>query len=176
MPSTVIGRELTMDQNAIDLGLLLLRLTVGVILALHGIAKYRGGIDGVGQWFKSEGLSPGLLHAHLAASSEIIFGFAIAAGLFMPISAMGYVGVMVTAGWVGHRKNGFFIIKDGWEYVFVLTAAVSSFALLGPGSWSLDNALGTEMSGIGWFVVTLLGGVGSAIALLLTFYRPDGEQ
>jgi putative oxidoreductase len=89
---------------------------------------------------------------------------------------MGYVGVMVTAGWVGHRKNGFFIIKDGWEYVFVLTAAVSSFALLGPGSWSLDNALGTEMSGIGWFVVTLLGGVGSAIALLLTFYRPDGEQ
>ena len=54
-----------MDQNAIDLGLLLVRLTVGITLALHGIAKYRGGIDGVGRWFKSEGLSPGLLHACL---------------------------------------------------------------------------------------------------------------
>ena len=165
-----------MDQNAIDLGLLIVRLTVGITLALHGIAKYRGGIDGVGRWFKSEGLSPGLLHAHLAAASEIIFGFAIAAGLLMPLSGMGYVGVMVTAGWVGHRRNGFFIIKDGWEYVFVLAATVSSLTLLGPGSWSLDNALGVQMSGIGWFAVTLLGGIGSAIALLVTFYRPDGDQ
>tara|TARA_B100000579_G_scaffold436152_1_gene461262 strand:- start:2747 stop:3247 length:501 start_codon:yes stop_codon:yes gene_type:complete len=165
-----------MDQNAIDLGLLVLRLTVGVTLALHGIAKYRGGIDGVGRWFKSEGLSPGLLHAHLAATSEIVFGLAVAAGLLMPFSGMGYVGVMVTAGWVGHRKKGFFIIKDGWEYVFVLAITASSFALLGAGSWSVDNSLGIEMSGIGWFIVTWLGGVGSAIALLLTFYRPDVDQ
>jgi len=165
-----------MDQNAIDLGLLVLRLTVGVTLALHGIAKYRGGIDGVGRWFKSEGLSPGLLHAHLAAMSEIVFGLAVAAGLLMPFSGMGYVGVMVTAGWVGHRKKGFFIIKDGWEYVFVLAITASSFALLGAGTWSVDNALGIEMSGIGWFIATWLGGVGSAIALLLTFYRPDVDQ
>jgi putative oxidoreductase len=94
----------------------------------------------------------------------------------MPLSGVGYVGVMVTAGWVGHRRNGFFIIKDGWEYVFVLAATVSSLTLLGPGSWSLDNALGVQMSGLGWFAVTLLGGIGSAIALLVTFYRPDGDQ
>tara|TARA_B100000579_G_scaffold374228_1_gene338333 strand:- start:1917 stop:2414 length:498 start_codon:yes stop_codon:yes gene_type:complete len=165
-----------MDQNAIDMGLLILRLTIGVTLALHGIAKYRGGIDGVGRWFKSEGLSPGLLHAHLAAASEIVFGLAVGAGLLMPLSSMGYVGVMITAGWVGHRKNGFFIIKDGWEYVFVLAVAASILALLGPGSWSVDNSLGIEMSGIGWFIATWLGGAGSAIALLLTFYRPDVDQ
>jgi putative oxidoreductase len=165
-----------MDQNAIDLGLLLLRLTAGVTLALHGIAKYRGGIDGVGRWFKSEGLSPGLMHAHLAATSEIIFGIGVAAGLLTPLSSMGYVGVMVTAGWVGHRKNGFFIIKDGWEYAFVLAIMASSFSLLGSGSWSIDNALGIEMSGLGWFIATCLGGAGSAIVLLSTFYRPDADQ
>ena len=165
-----------MDQNAIDLGLLLLRLTVGVTLVLHGIAKYRGGIDGVSRWFKSEGLSPGLLHAHLAAAGEIIFGFGVAAGLLMPLSGMGYVGVMTAAGWIGHRKNGFFIIKDGWEYVFVLAMTTSSLALLGPGSWSVDNWLGIEMSGIGWFIATWLGGAGSAIAMLATCYRPDVDQ
>ena len=52
-----------MDQDAYDLGLLLMRLTLGIVLALHGIAKYRGGIAGVGKWFTSEGLKPGFFHA-----------------------------------------------------------------------------------------------------------------
>jgi putative oxidoreductase len=83
---------------------------------------------------------------------------------------------MCVAGWVGHRKNGFFIIKDGWEYVFVLAVSTSCLVLFGPGSWSLDNALGIEWSGIGWFAVTTIGGIGAAIALLLTLYRPDGDE
>ena len=85
-----------MDQNALDLGLLLLRLALGVTLALHGVAKYRGGIAGVGRWFQSEGLKPGIVHAHLAALGEIGFGCAIAAGFLTPLSAMGYVGVMLS--------------------------------------------------------------------------------
>jgi putative oxidoreductase len=165
-----------MDQNAIDLGLLILRLVLGVTLALHGVAKYRGGIHGVGRWFESEGLRPGILHAHLAASSEVVFGCAIAAGLMTPLACMGYMGVMIVAGWVGHRKNGFFIIKDGWEYVFVLAAGAASLVLLGPGSWSLDSALGLAWSGSGWFLLTVLGGVGSAIALLASFYRPKADE
>ena len=165
-----------MDQNAIDLGLLILRLVLGVTLALHGVAKYRGGIEGVGRWFESEGLRPGILHAHLAASSEVIFGCAIAAGLMTPLACIGYMGVMIVAGWVSHRKNGFFIIKDGWEYVFVLGAGAASLALLGPGSWSLDEALGLTWSGNGWFLLTVLGGIGSAIALLACFYRPKTDE
>ena len=165
-----------MDQTAIDLGLLILRLVLGVTLALHGVAKYRGGIDGVGRWFESEGLRPGILHAHLAASSEVVFGCAIAAGLMTPLACTGYMGVMIVAGWVGHRKNGFFIIKEGWEYVFVLAAGAASLALLGPGSWSLDNALGLTWSGRGWFLFTVLSGVGSAVALLACFYRPKADE
>lgn len=164
-----------MDQTAIDLGLLILRLVLGVTLALHGVAKYRGGIDGVGRWFESEGLRPGILHAHLAASSEVVFGCAIAAGLMTPLACTGYMGVMIVAGWVGHRKNGFFIIKEGWEYVFVLAAGAASLTLLGPGSWSLDDALGLTWSGSGWFLLAVSGGIGSAIALLACFYRPKAD-
>jgi putative oxidoreductase len=165
-----------MDQTAIDLGLLILRLVLGVTLALHGVAKYRGGIDGVGRWFESEGLRPGILHAHLAASSEVVFGCAIAAGLMTPLACTGYMGVMIVAGWVGHRKNGFFIIKEGWEYVFVLAAGAASLTLLGPGSWSLDDALGLTWSGSGWFLLAVSGGIGSAIALLACFYRPKADE
>ena len=164
-----------MDQNALDLALLLLRLTLGVTLALHGVAKYRGGIAGVGRWFEGEGLKPGLVHAHLAALSEIGFGLALAIGLLVPFSAMGFAGVMAVAGWVGHRKNGFFIIKDGWEYVFVLAAAASCLSLTGPGSWSVDNAFGTELSGIGWFMCTVFGAIASAVGLLGVCYRPSGD-
>ena len=137
-----------MDQNALDLALLLLRLTLGVTLALHGVAKYRGGIAGVGRWFEGEGLKPGLVHAHLAALSEIGFGLALAIGLLVPFSAMGFAGVMAVAGWVGHRKNGFFVIKDGF---------------------------GTELSGIGWFMFTVFGAIASAVGLLGVCYRPSGD-
>jgi putative oxidoreductase len=60
--------------------------------------------------------------------------------------------------------------------VFVLAAGAASLALLGPGSWSLDNALGLTWSGRGWFLFTVLSGVGSAVALLACFYRPKADE
>jgi putative oxidoreductase len=154
-----------MDQDAYDLGLLLMRLTLGIVLALHGIAKYRGGIAGVGKWFTSEGLTP----------VEIGAGLGLAAGFFTPITAMAYVGVMSVAGWVGHRDKGFFVIRNGWEYTFVLASLAACLALLGSGKYSLDNLMGIEWSGTGWFAVTLGGGVLSAVLLLLVFYRPPAK-
>lgn len=164
------------DQDALNLGLLLLRLVVGVTLALHGIAKYRGGIKGVGGWFDSEGLKPGLLHAHLAGGTEIGAGLALAAGFLTPLSAMAYVGVMTVAGWVGHRKNGFFIIREGWEYVFVLGAAAAGIATTGPGEYSIDNALDITWNGLPWLIVSAGGGVAAAVALLAIFYRPPAAE
>ena len=164
-----------MDQDAYDLGLLLMRLTLGIVLALHGIAKYRGGIAGVGKWFTSEGLKPGLFHAHMAGSVEIGAGLGLAAGFFTPITAMAYVGVMSVAGWVGHRDKGFFVIRNGWEYTFVLASLAACLALLGSGKYSFHNLMGIEWSGTGWFAVTLGGGVLSAVLLLLVFYRPPAK-
>lgn len=164
-----------MDQDAYDLGLLLMRSTLGIVLALHGIAKYRGGIAGVGKWFTSEGLKPGLLHAHMAGSAEIGAGLGLAAGFFTPIAAMAYVGVMCVAGWVGHRDKGFFVIRNGWEYTFVLAALAACVPLLGSSKYSLDNLMGIEWTGAGWFAVTLGGGVLAAVLLLILFYRPPNK-
>ncbi|MFT5530786.1 MAG: putative oxidoreductase [Candidatus Poriferisodalaceae bacterium] len=161
-----------MDADAVNLGLLVIRVVVGVTLALHGIAKYKGGIKGVGGWFESEGLRPGIVHAHLAGLTEIGAGFGLALGFLTPLSAMAYIGVMAVAGWIGHRKNGFFIIKQGWEYTFVLGGTAAGIAATGPGEWSLDNAMGVDWNGIPWFIAAVGGGLGAAVGLLGLFYRP----
>ena len=104
----------------IDLVLLILRGVAGLTLAAHGWNKFFGGgrIAGTGRWFDSIGMRPGRLNALLAASSEMGAGVLLTLGLLTPVAAAGVIGVMVVAGWTVHRSNGFFIIKEGWEYVF----------------------------------------------------------
>jgi putative oxidoreductase len=80
-----------------------------------------------------------------------------------------------------HRHAGFWITarpEEGWEYVFVLAAGASALALLGPGEWSLDHALGIADAldgGVGAIVAA--AGVVAAAAQLVVFFRPanDGE-
>jgi putative oxidoreductase len=159
----------------IDLVLLLVRLTVGIGLAAHGYAKFFSGgkIAGTARWFDSIGMRPGKVHALIAASSEIIVGLLIAAGLLTSFAAMGYVALMAVAHWTVHRANGFFIIKEGWEYVFVLAMVAVTIATIGPGEWSLDNAIGIDDDLDGWTGLVLsAAGLAVAALFLLTFFRP----
>ena len=72
------------------------------------------------------------------------------------------------------NNNGFFIIKEGWEYIFVLAVVAMTIATLGPGKWSLDNAfdLASKLDGWAGFFISLLMGVGAGLAQLFIFYRP----
>ena len=81
---------------------------------------------------------------------------------------------MVVAGWTVHRNNGFFIIKEGWEYIFVLIVIALTIATIGPGKWSLDNAFnaGSKFDGWAGFLISLLLGVGAGLSQLFIFYRP----
>ena len=105
-----------------DVGLLVLRLVLGVTLALHGFNKFFGGgrIPGTARWFESIGMKPGKFHATVAATTEVSAGLGLAAGLLTPIPAAGFVSLMLVAAWTVHRHNGFFIVKEGWEYNLIL--------------------------------------------------------
>lgn len=163
--------------TAANLALLILRVVVGFTLAAHGWNKFTGGgrIPGTGRWFDSIGMRPGRLNAYLAASTEVGAGVLLALGLLHSLAAAGLIGVMTVAGWTSHRTNGFFIIKEGWEYVFVLSVAALVSATLGPGEWSIDEGLGiaTDLDGMTGFWIALLVGVGGGITQMLTFYRPS---
>ena len=108
-----------------DVGVLILRLVLGVTLAAHGYNKFFGGgrIPGTASWFESIGMKPGKFHATVAATTEIAAGLGLAAGFLTPIPAAGFVSLMVVAAWTVHRANGFFIVKEGWEYNLVLAVS-----------------------------------------------------
>ncbi len=76
-------------------------------------------------------MKPGKFHATVAASTEMAAGLGLAAGLLTPIPAAGFVSLMLVAAWTVHRPNGFFIVKEGWEYNLVLAASAVVVATLG---------------------------------------------
>lgn len=165
--------------QAQDLALLLLRASLGLMMAAHGYAKFfRGGkIDGTAGWFDSMGMRPGKVHALLAASTELGAGLLLAVGLATSLAAAGIVGVMAVAGWTTHREK-FFILDNGWEYVYIIAVAAVAVATLGPGAVSIDHAVGLDTTLDDWTGLALSAGLGlaSAVALLAVFYRPPASS
>ncbi len=165
--------------DAYNFALLLLRVSFGLTMAAHGYAKvFQGGkLAGTAGWFDSIGMKPGKVHARLAAGTEILAGLGLAAGLLTTFSAAGFVALMLVAGWTVHRSNGFFIVKSGWEYNFILAVAAVGFAMLGPGDWSLDAALDIDRDLDEWVGLAVAGGGGvlAGLAQLALFYRPPAS-
>jgi putative oxidoreductase len=167
--------------DAYDVGLLILRLVLGLTLAAHGWNKFFGGgrIPGTARWFESIGMKFGTLQAVVAASTEISAGLGLAAGLLTPIPAAGFVALMLVAAWTVHRHNGFFIVKEGWEYNLILATTAVAIATIGPGKYSLDYQIfGPQLFHPGWhgLLGSLLLGLGGALGQLVLFYRPPVKQ
>ena len=165
--------------DAYNFALLLLRVSFGLTMAAHGYAKvFQGGkLAGTAGWFDSMGMKPGKVHARLAAGTEILAGLGLAAGLLTTFSAAGFVALMIVAGWTVHSDNGFFIVKSGWEYNFILAVAAIGFAMLGPGEWSLDDAFGIADDLDEWVGLAIAAGGGTlaGIGQLALFYRPPAD-
>src|SRR5215204_6968662 len=86
METTTLPLQLT----AISIGLLLLRIVVGLAMAAHGSQKLFGwfgghGLAGTGGFFEMIGFRPGRLFAMAAGVTEIASGLLIALGFLGPI-------------------------------------------------------------------------------------------
>ncbi|MCA2242558.1 MULTISPECIES: DoxX family protein [Mycobacterium] len=163
-----------------DVGVLILRLVLGVTLAAHGYNKFFGGgrIPGTARWFESIGMKPGKFHATVAATTEMAAGLGLAVGLLTPIPAAGFVSLMLVAAWTVHRANGFFIVKEGWEYNLVLAVSAVVVATLGAGKYSLDHLVFGKNWMDGWhgLAISVVLGLAGAIGQLVIFYRPPAKQ
>jgi putative oxidoreductase len=159
----------------VDAAMLILRLATGGMIFMHGYNHFFGGgrLPGAGRWFDSLGIHPGLFHAWVTAIVEVSAGVLLAAGLLAPLAAAGVIGILAVAIMVLHRKNGFFIIKEGWEYAAFIITVSTVIGIVGPGDWSLDAAIGwRDVHGWAGFGVSFGIGVGAALGLLAVFYRP----
>src|SRR5438093_8276308 len=103
-----------------DLSLLLVRLTVGGLLAGHGAQKLFGAFDGPGLkgaagMMHSIGIRPGDRWAFMAGLSEFGGGSLTAAGLLGPLGPIAAMGSMVMAATTVHWGKPIWVTSGGAE-------------------------------------------------------------
>ncbi|XUL86028.1 DoxX family protein [Streptomyces galilaeus] len=158
-----------------DLGMLVIRLALGLMLIAHGANKAfgSGGLRGTTAWFAALGLRPAWLHARLAAGTETVAGALLGLGLLTSAACAACVGLMLVAALTDHRGKGYFVFKGGSEYVLLVGLVAVGVASVGPGSWSLDRVLGLDGAGVWWAAGAAVAGAGAAWGLLAASWRPS---
>jgi putative oxidoreductase len=150
-----------------DLGLLILRLVVGLTFAGHGAQKAFGWWNGPGLagWrgaVTHMGFQPVELFVVLSIGAELVGGSLFALGLFTPLAAMILVAQSVVIISKVHLPKGFWNTNGGYEYPLTLAASVIAIAFIGAGSVSLDSGLGLAFGDSlrsGLLLIGLLGGL-----------------
>ena len=123
-----------------DVGKLILRLTVGVLMLLHGVAKISGGVGGIGGMLQSAGLPAAL--AYGAYVGEVLAPLLVIIGFYARIGALIMVVNMLFAIGLAHMKDIFLLTKTGgWAIelqAFFLLSALA-VALIGPGRYAINR-------------------------------------
>ncbi|GGQ46068.1 MULTISPECIES: DoxX family protein [Streptomyces] len=153
-----------------DLGLLLLRLGTGGVLAAHGAQKLLGwfgggGIEGTGKAMESMGYTPGRASATAAGLAEAGGGVLLALGLATPAAGAAAAGAMTGAAAV-HAPNGFFAQTGGYEYAASLGLTAAGLAVTGPGRLSVDHALGHAVNR-NWMVPAAFAATAAATTVIV---------
>lgn len=115
-----------------DLGVLLIRLMVGVAFTFHGSQKLFGDMAGFAETVESLGIPMPVLGAWLAALSEFVGGLALILGVLMPLFALPLAVTMFVAAFHVHWS-------DGWvemEFPLVLGFCAIGLGLIGPGRFA----------------------------------------
>jgi putative oxidoreductase len=125
-----------------SVGLLLLRVVMGVAFVFHGGPKIQNPLHWMDATF-GEGM-PSVLQA-LAALSEFGGGIALILGVLTSLAALGIGATMSTAVFLVHlHRQHPFVAAPGqpsYELAAVYLAAAILFLLVGPGRLSLDALL-----------------------------------
>lgn len=149
-----------------DLGLLILRLVTGGLLAGHGSQKLfgwfgGGGLRGAAGMMEALGLRPSDTWALLAGGSEFGSGLLTALGFLSPLGPIAMLAPMSTALATVHWGKPIWVTAGGGELPVTTMAVAAALALAGPGRYSLDGALGIRLPRalVALATIAVLGGI-----------------
>lgn len=132
--------------NRSDLGLLALRLVVGIIFIAHGWAKYQTGMNGVANFFGVVGIPLPLFNAYLVTAAELFGGAALILGILSRYAALALSITMVVAIYTVKWEVGLIapagaVPAVGYEFDLVLLAGLLAVFFQGAGKYSLEHQL-----------------------------------
>ena len=169
-----------------DIALLILRVVIGGVVMQHGLLKLGwvgtgGSVPGVGKWFDSMGMKPGILWAVVATTAEALGGALTVLGLGGPIGPGLLAGDLLVVTIVAHWQQGFWAGggKVGWEFPLPLAAASLAIALLGNGGWSLDAVLRLTYGStlvVGWLALMFAGALAALVIRAIMAPKPAPQK
>jgi putative oxidoreductase len=136
-------------QTEEDVGMLLVRLALGIVIFPHGAQKLLG-------WFGGQGFSATMQGMGQMLPSAIVFlvivieffgSLGLIVGLLGRVAALGVLAVMLGAMFTVHLPNGFFMnwsgqqAGEGYEYHILAAGMALAILIRGSGSLSVDRAL-----------------------------------
>jgi putative oxidoreductase len=129
-----------------DLGLLIVRLVIGLLFIGHGAQKLFGwfgghGLKGTAGWLESMNMKPAVLLALMAGLAELVGGILFVLGFLTPLAGLMIAATMVMAIVKVHGANGLWATQNGYEYNLILIAVAIGIALTGSGQYSIDAFL-----------------------------------
>jgi uncharacterized membrane protein YphA (DoxX/SURF4 family) len=127
--------------NKQEIGTFLLRVMLGISFFLHGLSKFKGGLENTSGWFQSIGI-PGFM-AYVVGVIELVGGIALIIGLgtriisalLVFIMAGAIVYVKFPAGFMGNGEG------SGYELDLVLMIIALHLVLNGSRFLSIDSKL-----------------------------------
>lgn len=159
-----------------DLGLLIVRVVVGLLFMGHGLQKLAGwfggyGLAGTGQWMESIGLRPGRRWAALAGTLETLGGLCFGLGVFSPLGTVFICAVMLMAIARVHWSKGLWVANGGSEYPLTTIAVTVGVALAGPGRYAFERQVGLSLP----TVPVLIGGLVLALLVVAATSRSQPQ-
>ncbi|MFD3511184.1 DoxX family protein [Nocardia sp. NPDC058666] len=171
----VTATATTDDQaTATGIGLLVLRIGFGGLMAAYGTQKLFGWFNGPG-WranadgFTAMGYNPGELFGTLAGLSELVGGLLLVFGLFTPLAAAIVLGTMINA--INALWSGGLFPADpsvmGFSTPLLFALVAVTVAFTGAGRFSLDAGRPWERGGLKWGVGAVVLAVVAGVVTLI---------
>jgi putative oxidoreductase len=121
-----------------DLGLLIVRVVLGIIMIYHGWPKLTD-IGGTIQGMAGMGVPVPAVAAIFATLAEFVGGLLMLVGAFTDIAGLMFALDMLGAITFVHAKNGFSVAEGGMEWPLLLAAAALGIAFAGPGRFAVGR-------------------------------------
>jgi len=128
----------------LDLGILILRLGLGVMFFAHGLQMGLGklggpGVEGFSKMLAGMGFTPAVFWSVLAGYTTLIGGLCLILGVLPRLASFALFIFITVAALKVHLSKGFFIQNGGFEYNFVIACGCITLMLLGAGKISVFN-------------------------------------